>query len=116
MFRTFTTLALLLTLCVMSAFAAAPRIWKVDFINNAGKHYTWPVYGRRVCSCIKNIQTAKIWNWNGGNVKIFSNEDCTGNYVTIGAGKTQNNAQWVNSISIGESGIASEGPSGCFTP
>ncbi|KAF9912379.1 hypothetical protein EC991_011071 [Linnemannia zychae] len=52
-----------------------------------------------------------IMNFSGSDVKLFSTTDCTGNYATVK--DDVYNAQWVNSISYGKSGIPSEGPNGC---
>ncbi|KAF9318244.1 hypothetical protein BG000_000196 [Podila horticola] len=67
----------------------------------------------RTCFCVTNTQTISIFASGIGNVKLFSTADCTGNYATLGNGKTQENAQWVNSISVGKAGISSSGPNGC---
>ncbi|KAF9281309.1 hypothetical protein BGZ74_002414, partial [Mortierella antarctica] len=47
-------------------------------------------------------QTAMIDATFGGNVKLFSASDCTGNRAD-GSGKVTYNAQWFNSVSIGVS-------------
>lgn len=61
--------------------------------------------GKRYCFCLTSTQTARIDGTYGGDVKLFSTSDCTGNYAN---GRTvTNNAQWVNSISLGASGISS---------
>ncbi|KAG0217303.1 hypothetical protein BGX33_010949 [Mortierella sp. NVP41] len=67
----------------------------------------------RACYCLKNTQTAKIYNRDGGDVKLFSTTDCTGNFSKLSEGKTQSNAQWVNSMSFGASGIPSRDPASC---
>ncbi|KAG0009308.1 hypothetical protein BGZ82_004104, partial [Podila clonocystis] len=61
--------------------------------------------GERICFCLSKTQTAIINGQLGGDVKLFSTSDCTGNYAN--GGKITNNAQWVNSVSFGKSGISS---------
>ncbi|KAF9178346.1 hypothetical protein BGZ51_004753 [Haplosporangium sp. Z 767] len=103
-------LLLLLGLCTIGAFA---QTWSFSCTNNRGTTVNNPVIGKRVCICLKTSQTAKLKNTNGGDMKLFSTTDCTGNYVQLAKGKTQNNAQWVNSASVGQSGIPSAGPFNC---
>ncbi|KAF9921395.1 hypothetical protein FBU30_008615 [Linnemannia zychae] len=93
----------------------AQAFYKVEFWNNAGRSEIIALFddNARVCICIKNTQTAKIYNRDGGNVKLFSTSDCTGNYVTLGIVDYQYNAQWVNSFSMGKAGIPSTGPKSC---
>ncbi|KAG0046175.1 hypothetical protein BGZ83_008633 [Gryganskiella cystojenkinii] len=103
---------LLVALC--ASFAVAQ--WaEVTVYNNAGRSNDLTcLWQNRYCFCVSNTQTNRILNKNGGTVKIFSSTDCTGNYDTLALGKTLSNAQWVNSISIGKAGIASQGPDGCY--
>ncbi|KAG0046671.1 hypothetical protein BGZ83_008124 [Gryganskiella cystojenkinii] len=76
--------------------------------NNAGVGKTFSlVPGDRYCYCLRNTQTNTITGKNGGDIKLFSKSDCTGNFATLGSNSQQNNAQWVNSVSFGESGIPS---------
>ncbi|KAG0042887.1 hypothetical protein BGZ83_012063 [Gryganskiella cystojenkinii] len=104
-------LLLLLGLC--TATALAQTSWSFSCTNNRGTTVTAPVSGKRVCICLKTSQTAKLGNVNGGTMKLFSTDDCTGNFVQLAKGKTQNNAQWVNSASVGQPNIASAGPFNC---
>lgn len=67
--------------------------------------------GTRICFCTKNVQTGWIKGNNGGDIKLFSNNDCTGNFATLDSNSRVDNAQWVNSVSFGKSGIPSDGPS-----
>ncbi|KAG0012819.1 hypothetical protein BGZ81_001358, partial [Podila clonocystis] len=60
----------------------------------------------RVCYRLSQTLTPTINGDIAGDVKLFSTSDCTGNYAN-GSGKTTNNAQWVNSVSFGKSGIPS---------
>ena len=68
--------------------------------------------GFRQCLCISNTDTTYIEGVNGGLIRLFSSSDCTGNYETLGSNSEITNAQWVNSISYGASGIASLPPQG----
>lgn len=106
----FKSIVLLLTLCTAGAFA---RIWHIQFWNNAGKTANVPVSGDRFCICLETTQTAKIKNTDAGVVKLFSTNDCTGNFAVLAKGATRTNAQWVNSASVGIDGIPSEGPTQC---
>ncbi|KAF9898063.1 hypothetical protein BX616_004539 [Lobosporangium transversale] len=103
---------LLLALCAAGALAQGD--YHVDVTNNAGRTITFYDYtGFRVCKCLKNTQTAKIYNRDGGDVKLFSSTDCTGSYTPLAQGKTQYSAQWVYSMSFGKSGISSRDPTSC---
>ncbi|KAG0054092.1 hypothetical protein BGZ83_011976 [Gryganskiella cystojenkinii] len=96
------SLVILATLAA-SAFAAPNAL----ISNNDGSLYRFLDVpdGQRYCFCLKQTQTARIDGTYGGDVKLFSSSDCTGNYAN---GQTiTNNAQWVNSISLGASGISS---------
>ncbi|KAF9130496.1 hypothetical protein BG015_003993 [Linnemannia schmuckeri] len=62
--------------------------------------------GKRYCFCLANTQTAYIDGRGAGDVKLFWKSDCTGDY-DIGSNKVTSNAQWVNSVSFGRSGISS---------
>ncbi|KAG0309747.1 hypothetical protein BGZ97_012984 [Linnemannia gamsii] len=107
------TLALL-ALCATVAVANPIVLVKADLINNSGKTYQLQVdTDNRSCICLKNTQTAKILNRDAADMKLFSTSDCTGNFSQLGKGKTQINAQWVNSVSMGKSGVPSIGPYGC---
>jgi hypothetical protein len=68
----------------------------------------------RQCWCTKDVKTAEIQNsgGSGGLVRLFSTDDCTGNYETMSADQTVSNAEWVNSVSLGPSG-SSIGPGSC---
>ncbi|KAF9154350.1 hypothetical protein BG015_001193 [Linnemannia schmuckeri] len=102
---------LMLALCATVPFAQA---YEIHIWNNAGKKISLPqVPSHQSCICLKNTETAKIYNKEGGNVKLFFTDDCTGNYSVLFLGKTQNNAQQINSLSIGGSGIPSSGPLTC---
>ncbi|KAF9105259.1 hypothetical protein BGX27_009709 [Mortierella sp. AM989] len=106
------TIVLLLALCATGALAQGQ--YHVDVTNSASRTITFYEYaGYRACYCLKNTQTAKIYNRDGGDVKLFSTNDCTGSYSNLGTGKTQSNAEWVNSMSLGKSGIPSRDPSSC---
>ncbi|KAF9155643.1 hypothetical protein BG015_009088 [Linnemannia schmuckeri] len=106
------SLALLIALCTLNG-ALALGDWQFQVTNNAGKTVTVPVGGKRYCMCLSTSQTAKIKNTNGGVMKLFSTDDCTGNFVALYKGSTRSNAQWVNSASIGQDGIPSAGPNHC---
>ncbi|KAG0226901.1 hypothetical protein BGW42_003304 [Actinomortierella wolfii] len=82
--------------------------------NRAGKEIEmYCPSGRRACFCLKNTQTKSLRGKGAGNVKLFWSSDCTGNYNVMGSNGFVDNAFWVNSISIGRSGIASEPPETC---
>ncbi|KAK5797252.1 hypothetical protein F5H01DRAFT_123894 [Linnemannia elongata] len=101
---------------VLALFAAIPfaQAYEINVWNDAGKKISlFEDPGFRTCICLKNTQSAKIYNKDGGDVKLFSTSDCTGNFSPLVVGKTQSNAQWVNSLSIGKSGIPSSGPLTC---
>ncbi|KAG0016590.1 hypothetical protein BGZ81_011140 [Podila clonocystis] len=101
---------LLTTLFTSAAFAT--DYYYVAIFNNAGKSEELHVpTTKRVCVCLTNTQTARIMNYSGSDVKLFSSNDCTGKYDTVD--KNAYDAQWVNSMSYGRSGIPSEGPYGC---
>ncbi|KAF8924758.1 hypothetical protein CPC16_007337 [Podila verticillata] len=94
-------LVLLLTLS-SSAFAYKCLIIK----NNSGSQsFRFCVNDAdRQCFCVKNTQTGSIKGDNGGDIKLFSTTDCTGNFQTLGTNSGISNTQWVNSISLGASG------------
>ncbi|KAF9945998.1 hypothetical protein BGZ70_003457 [Mortierella alpina] len=99
----------LVLIALLASTALAQGDYHMDVYNNQGKKLRFYDYkGHRSCFCLKNTQTAKISNVDVGDAKLFSTNDCTGNFVQLGKGKTQSNAQWVNSFSFGDSGKASE--------
>ncbi|KAG0032383.1 hypothetical protein BGZ81_010993 [Podila clonocystis] len=103
-----------LLLALSTIGALAQTSWNFEITNNAGKTVSLPVGGyRRFCVCLETSQTAKIKNTNGGVMKLFSTNDCTGNYAVLSKGSTRSNAQWVNSASVGVDGIPSFGPTQC---
>ncbi|KAF9273045.1 hypothetical protein BGZ68_001877 [Mortierella alpina] len=107
-------LLLLTTFFASAALAQVTPSYYATLFNNAGKSEELAVpRTKRACVCLKNTQTARIMNYSGGDsvVKVFSSTDCTGTFATV----TDNiyNAQWVNSMSFGRSGISSDGPYGC---
>ncbi|KAG0346344.1 hypothetical protein BG005_000802 [Podila minutissima] len=104
------SLALLATLC--SAVLAADYKLELHHSTDANKWVSlFTQAGTRICFCTKNVQTGWIKGNNGGDIKLFSNNDCTGNFQILGPNKRVDNAQWVNSVSFGKSGIPSNGPS-----
>ncbi|KAG0084361.1 hypothetical protein BGZ93_001272 [Podila epicladia] len=102
---------LLSALCLVQ-FALASVFYNVHVENNDGSKY----YGfyteiyERTCFCISQTQTYLIDGDRGGDVKLFASSDCTGNYAS--GTKETRNAQWVNSISMGKSGIPSDWSAG----
>ncbi|KAG0323696.1 hypothetical protein BGZ99_002573 [Dissophora globulifera] len=107
------TIILLSALCANVAFAAT--VYYVDIRNNDNsKYFRFEVDGAstRGCFCVKNTQTGSITGVGGGNIKLFSTTDCTGNYQTIGSDSHITNTQWVNSLSFGASGVSSNDPQG----
>ncbi|KAF9921324.1 hypothetical protein FBU30_008691 [Linnemannia zychae] len=98
-------------LCVANVALAQ---YHILITNNDGSKSMWldVLDGNRHCFCLSQTQTATIEGQLGGDVKLFSRSDCTGSYSS-GSGKTTYNAQWVNSVSFGASGIPSTwGPRG----
>ncbi|KAK3830139.1 MAG: hypothetical protein JOS17DRAFT_791374 [Linnemannia elongata] len=105
-------ISLFLLTAFLKSFAFAN--YYVAILNNAHKSTELMVTrDRRTCVCLKSTQTARILNYLGGDVKLFSKSGCTGKYATLDADASQYNAQWVNSVSFGKSGIPSYGPEGC---
>ncbi|KAG0362238.1 hypothetical protein BG005_006377, partial [Podila minutissima] len=104
------TVLLFLVLCTIGALA---ELWNIEVTNNAGTTVRVDIEGRRHCICLEHSQTAKIKNTNGGLMRLFSTNDCKGNFAGLDKGKTVSNAQWVNSASVGISGIPSTGPYDC---
>ncbi|KAG0283990.1 hypothetical protein BGZ96_011642 [Linnemannia gamsii] len=102
---------LLLAVCTIGALALGD--WQIEITNNAGKTVSVPISGRRYCICLTTTQTSKIKNTNGGVMRLFETDDCTGNFSGLAKGATRSNAQWVNSASVGEDGIPSAGPYQC---
>ncbi|KAG0023148.1 hypothetical protein BGZ81_008246 [Podila clonocystis] len=97
------------SLLLLAVYAASVSAYEVVVKNNAGWTQTFPAHAdERWCYCMKNTQTNSIKNTNGGDVKLFSTTDCTGNYSQLKPSSQMNNAQWVNSFSMGASGIPSE--------
>ncbi|KAG0294809.1 hypothetical protein BGZ98_001615, partial [Dissophora globulifera] len=101
------SLLVLLSVCFANIALAQNQYYVWVQNNDNSKHTVLAVPpGYRFCYCISKTQTAEIDGTIGGDVKLFSTSDCTGNYSN-GSGKVTKNAQWVNSISFGKSGIAS---------
>ncbi|KAG0286890.1 hypothetical protein BGZ97_007271 [Linnemannia gamsii] len=102
------SLFLLTAFLTSSAFAN----YYVAIWNNARKSTELMVTrDRRLCVCLTNTQTYRIMNFSQSDVKIFRSSDCTGNYDTVETDIYD--AQWVNSMSFGRSGIRSEDPDSC---
>ncbi|KAK3804848.1 MAG: hypothetical protein J3Q66DRAFT_361649, partial [Benniella sp.] len=101
---------LLLSLCTSAVFAATYQVRVYN--NDRSKSFTFKAYNSRGCFCIKNTQTGFIRGIDGGDIKLFSTTDCTGNYSTLGSNSERSNAQWVNSFSFGQSGVPSDDPQG----
>ncbi|KAF9919114.1 hypothetical protein FBU30_011168 [Linnemannia zychae] len=105
----------ILLLSGLLTIGALAQTWSFDISNNAGQRAsTGPISGyKRFCLCLKTSQTAQIHNTNGGVMKLFSTDDCTGNFAVLSLGSTRSNAQWVNSASVGIDGVPSFGPTQC---
>ncbi|KAG0238979.1 Peptidyl-prolyl isomerase cwc27 [Actinomortierella wolfii] len=103
---------LLLALCVNTALVAG---YAIVIYNNDKSDWAEFEGGNsfRTCLCVKNTQTGYLKGYNGGDIKLFSTTDCTGNFQKVGSNSEVKNIQWVNSISYGKPGIPSSGPSGC---
>ncbi|KAF9309854.1 hypothetical protein BG003_009216 [Podila horticola] len=91
----------LVLMALLATSALAQGDYHMDVYNNAGQKL-------RSCFCLKNTQTANIHNVDVADAKLFSTNDCTGNFASLAKGSTQSNAQWVNSFSFGDSGRPSE--------
>ncbi|KAG0317132.1 hypothetical protein BG000_004638, partial [Podila horticola] len=89
---------LLLALC---ASTLAAGLYNVEVRNNAGtEKYKFTIYSKqRACWCLKNTQAGSITGVQGGNIKMFSTTDCSGNYRTLGNSSKASSTQWVNSLS-----------------
>ncbi|KAK3836511.1 MAG: hypothetical protein JOS17DRAFT_734393 [Linnemannia elongata] len=96
---------LLAALCYAQVTLAVYQIW-IENNDNSKHRYLSVPEGSRWCYCLSKTQTAIIDDNGGGNVKLFSSSDCTGNFAS-GTKKTTYNSQWVNSVSFGEDGISS---------
>ncbi|KAF9198972.1 hypothetical protein BGZ49_000078 [Haplosporangium sp. Z 27] len=95
-------------LLVCSTIVLGAESYNIVLKNDAGNSFTLVANpGTRTCFCVVNTQTASIQGQNGGDIKLFSSQDCTGNFQSLGSNGATNNAQWVNSVSWGESGIPS---------
>ncbi|KAF9150315.1 hypothetical protein BG015_007886 [Linnemannia schmuckeri] len=66
----------------------------------------------RACICLRSTQTGTIEGNNGGLIRIFSSNDCTGDFKEISPNGIRHNAQWVNSMSFGPPG-SSRSPGTC---
>ena len=103
----------LLALAFYSGVALAVTNHVYIYNNNKSKSQVFGAIDTRFCACVKNTQTGFIKGVNGGDIKLFSSNDCTGNFQTLESNGEAKNAQWVNSFSYGKSGIPSSGPFGC---
>ncbi|KAG0016520.1 hypothetical protein BGZ82_001029 [Podila clonocystis] len=112
MVKTTSIIVLLSAVCAQVAFADN---YCIGLWNNGGAKFNSLCHdtASRVCYCLSNTQTATIAGFPGGDIKLFASSNCKGSYQSIGSESKVNNAQWVNSVSFGRSGISSSGPSGC---
>ncbi|KAF9904173.1 hypothetical protein EC991_002967 [Linnemannia zychae] len=100
--------ALAMILVVCSTIVLGVESYEILLKNNAGKAMVLIAgAGKRTCFCLVNTQTASIKGQDGGDIKLFSSNNCKGNYQTLGSNEGAYNAQWVNSVSWGKSGIPS---------
>lgn len=106
------SLILLLSAALCASMVVAEYAVQIANNNGSKKLKLKAPSGTRPCICLASTQTATIKGINGGDIKVFSTADCTGNYQVIGSNKGISNAQWVNSISFGASG-SSTGPGTC---
>ncbi|KAF9969738.1 hypothetical protein BGZ73_007763 [Actinomortierella ambigua] len=96
-------------LLALSAIACASVVYAdyaVQILNNDGskKHTFKTPNNIRPCICLASTQTNTIGGMNGGNIKLFWSNDCTGRYNVLGSNSGITGAQWVNSMSFGPSG------------
>ncbi|KAG0288897.1 hypothetical protein BGZ97_006640 [Linnemannia gamsii] len=95
-------------LVVCSTIVLGAESYEILLKNNAGNSMVLVAGSdQRTCFCLVNTQTASIKGQNGGDIKLFSSDNCNGNYQSLGPNDTAYNAQWVNSASWGKSGIPS---------
>ncbi|KAF9165371.1 hypothetical protein DFQ26_000237 [Actinomortierella ambigua] len=101
-------------ICLLALASSAAAMYKVE-LHHATDSSKWvELYthdNTRICFCTRDVQTGWIKGNNGGVIKLFKSNDCTGAYSTIGSNERINGATWVNSISFGKGGISSDGPS-----
>lgn len=99
----------LVLLALLATSALAQGDYHMDVYNSKGQRLRFYDYkGHRSCFCLKNTQTTKIHNVDVGDAKLFSTNDCTGNFASLAKGKTRTNTEWVNSFSFGDSGRPSQ--------
>ncbi|KAG0089153.1 hypothetical protein BGZ93_008447 [Podila epicladia] len=101
-------LLLSVLLCLSQVALASPDYYIKIYNNDDSRGKQLEVlYGKRQCYCLSQTQTARIdARYAGMDTKLFSTSDCTGNWAD-GTGKITSNAQWVNSVSFGRSGVSS---------
>ncbi|KAG0332614.1 hypothetical protein BG004_001168 [Podila humilis] len=100
--------------CAAALLGGADAAHLISVKNNVGQEQSIVTKdGTRACVCLKNTQTNSITTTNGGVVRLFASNDCTGSYSTIGSNFELRPAHWVNSASWGKGGIPSTGPYGC---
>ncbi|KAF9318242.1 hypothetical protein BG003_011636 [Podila horticola] len=98
--------SLVLLLAVYSSVAVAVINHVYIYNNNKSKSKIFGAVNTHFCAYWL------IRGDSGGDIKLFSTSDCTGNYQTLGSNSEAKNTQWVNSFSYGKSGIPSRGPDG----
>lgn len=49
----------------------------------------------------------------GGLIQAYASKDCKGGFQVVGSHTQLDNAQWVNSVSIGPGGVKTKKPSSC---
>ncbi|KAG0310872.1 hypothetical protein BGZ97_012257 [Linnemannia gamsii] len=99
------SIVFLAALTYVQVSLAAVSIW-IENNDNSKNKALWVPDGQRYCYCLSNTQTAYIDGRGAGVVKLFGKADCTGNFAD-GSGTVTSNAQWVNSVSFGASGVPS---------
>ncbi|KAG0352996.1 hypothetical protein BG005_007627 [Podila minutissima] len=101
------------SLVFLSALAtSALAYYQVSVENNYSRNiHLYAQDGTRQCYCLTNTQSAYIRGVNGGDIKLFSSDDCTGSYSTLESDEEVGEAHWVNSVSFGASG-SSKDPNG----
>lgn len=97
--------ALLLFILIQQSTA----VYYISGCNDAKtKSFNFELGSGRECICLSETQTSIIYGSKGGIVRAFSSTDCTGNYDVITT--SLSSAQWVNSISFGQSGSSTSPP------
>ncbi|ORX46494.1 hypothetical protein DM01DRAFT_1339496 [Hesseltinella vesiculosa] len=106
MLRIVTALFALMLVLVMADTNEYGEYWLDVRDDKMPQHYEFYTKDVRKCICLRTKRSDRIDNLGGGDVKVFSSSDCTGNYASIKEGGEIKNARWVNSASFGPKGTS----------